>query len=65
MILDLKDAVAPATKDRARAALSTGFTPAPVLIRINARGTRWHLDDLAAAARLAPAGVMLPKAEHP
>lgn len=65
VILDLEDAVEPEAKDRAHAALNTSFTSRPVLIRINARETRWHLDDLAAVARLAPAGVMLPKAEHP
>ncbi|MFG1230023.1 HpcH/HpaI aldolase/citrate lyase family protein [Xanthobacter wiegelii] len=65
VILDLEDAVQPDAKVRGRAALTTAFTPLPVLVRINARGTRCHLDDLAAVARLVPAGVILPKAEDP
>ncbi|MBP8931820.1 MAG: CoA ester lyase [Paracoccus sp.] len=63
VILDLEDAVAADAKDAARAALATDFTDLPVIVRINAIGTPWHADDLAAVARLRPAAVMLPKAE--
>ena len=35
----------------------------PVLVRVNAAGTPWHAEDLAAAASLPLAGVLLPKAE--
>lgn len=63
VILDLEDAVAAADKDTARAAL-TADLGLPVLLRINAAGTEWHKADLAAAARLPLAAVILPKAEE-
>lgn len=62
IIIDLEDAVAPAEKEAARAGLTT-LPPVPVVIRINATGTVWHKADVAAAVLLAPAAVMLPKAE--
>lgn len=65
VILDLEDAVAPAAKATARAALRRDFTTLPVIVRINAAATAWHADDLAAAAALRPAAVMVPKAESP
>jgi len=65
VILDLEDAVPPEAKAQARAQLSTAFTPLPVLVRVNAAGTSWHEEDLAAVAALKPAAVMLPKAEQP
>ena len=64
IILDLEEAVAPEDKVGARAALTTGFTAKPVIVRINAAGTRWHGDDLRAVAGLACAAVMVPKAER-
>lgn len=63
VILDLEDAVAPDQKAAARAALDAGFTGLPVLVRINAGGTEWHAEDLAAVRALRPAAVILPKAE--
>lgn len=63
VILDLEDAVAADAKDLARAALDKGFASLPVIVRVNAHGTPWHLADLAAAAALRPAAVVLPKAE--
>lgn len=67
VIVDLEDAVAPEAKQPAREALAEGLStmPAgmPVLLRINAAGTQWHEADLAAAARLPLAAVLLPKAE--
>ncbi|MBD0417378.1 HpcH/HpaI aldolase/citrate lyase family protein [Oryzicola mucosus] len=63
VIIDLEDAVAPADKDRARASLTTDFTSLPVILRINGAGTPWHAADLAAAAALNVAMVMLPKTE--
>jgi citrate lyase subunit beta/citryl-CoA lyase len=63
VILDLEDAVGPERKESARehvrAWLDDGHQ---AVVRINAPGTPWHDDDLAALARLARA-VMLPKAE--
>ncbi|MFT4160757.1 HpcH/HpaI aldolase/citrate lyase family protein [Shinella sp.] len=68
VIVDLEDAVAPEAKRPARAALAEGLStmPAgiPVLLRINAAGTQWHEADLAAAAHLPLAAVLLPKAEN-
>lgn len=63
VILDLEDAVAAEAKDAARAALAKDFTDLPVILRINAHGTPWHDADVAAAAALRPAAVILPKAE--
>lgn len=63
VILDLEDAVAADAKDAARGALARDFTDLPVIVRINAHGTPWHVADVAAVARLRPAAVMLPKAE--
>lgn len=63
VILDLEDSVAAEAKDAARAALAKGFTHLPVIVRINAYGTSWHAADLMAVAALAPAAVILPKAE--
>ena len=74
VIIDLEDAVAPADKLLARQAL---LAAAPaidaaqrgrLLVRINAAGTPWHADDLAALSGLAAlgiAGVMVSKAESP
>lgn len=65
VIIDLEDAVAPADKDRARAALGAWLTPAhPVLVRINAADTPWFAADLELLARPGIAAVILPKAEH-
>lgn len=67
VIVDLEDAVAPDARDAARAGLAGAFaalaTGMPLLLRVNARGTAWHAHDLAAAAALPLAGVVLPKAE--
>ena len=64
VVLDLEDAVAPADKPAARAHvvawLSEGNT---AVVRVNAVGTPWHADDVAAVRELA-AVVMLPKAER-
>jgi citrate lyase subunit beta/citryl-CoA lyase len=65
VILDLEDAVASPDKDRARAAVGASFTDLPVIVRINAQGTPWHADDIAALQGLPGIGVMLPKAETP
>lgn len=65
VIIDLEDAVATADKDAARAALDTGFTDLPVIVRINAIGTPWHEADLAAVNGKGFAAVILPKSERP
>jgi citrate lyase subunit beta/citryl-CoA lyase len=68
VIVDLEDAVAPAAKDEARAALA-GALPntasVRVFVRVNALDTRWAEDDLAAVVALPIDGVVLPKVESP
>jgi citrate lyase subunit beta/citryl-CoA lyase len=68
LIFDLEDAVAPDAKAAARAAVvaavsAGGYGRRELLVRVNALGTRWGEDDLAAAATLAADGVLLPKVE--
>jgi citrate lyase subunit beta/citryl-CoA lyase len=72
VIADWEDAVAPADKDGARAALLAAcadLAPAQrarLLVRINAAGTAWHAPDLRALAQLVGqgvAGAVVPKAE--
>ena len=72
VIVDLEDAVAPAEKDPARAALVAalpGWSAAQrarLLVRINAPGTEWFDADVQALHALCAngcAGVVLPKAE--
>ena len=65
VIVDLEDAVAPARKTAARAALSAWLRPDhPVLVRINAADTAWFREDSELAGRPGVAGIMLPKAER-
>ncbi len=64
VIVDLEDAVAPADKPAARAALQAWLSPQrPVIVRINAAGTPWFDEDLALCGQPGVAAVMLPKAE--
>jgi citrate lyase subunit beta/citryl-CoA lyase len=63
VIVDLEDAVATEAKDKARAALRAGFTPLPILVRVNGIGTPWHEADMAALAEHDFSGVIVPKAE--
>ena len=67
VIFDLEDAVAPDAKAGARDALADALAARSHgarlrIVRINGEGTPWHEDDLAAAARMAPDAVLLPKA---
>jgi citrate lyase subunit beta/citryl-CoA lyase len=70
LIVDLEDGVLPDAKAEARAR-AEGLWPeldqagAEVLLRANAPGSPWHDDDLLAAARIRPAGLVLPKCEDP
>jgi citrate lyase subunit beta/citryl-CoA lyase len=66
VILDLEDAVAPDLKVEAReqvcaAVRAGGYGSREVVIRINALGTAWGEDDLAAAAEAGPDAVLVPK----
>lgn len=71
IILDLEDAVPPAGKPAARAAIAewlAGDRPAvPALLRINALGTPEALEDLAwlSQGRLVPDGIVMAKVESP
>jgi len=66
VILDLEDAVAPEAKPAARdaavaAVKAGGFGRREVVIRVNALGTPWAVEDLAAAAEAGPDAVLAPK----
>ena len=74
LIVDLEDAVAPDSKDSARAALTDRLPQleasqrARLMVRINAVGTPWHEADLEALAPWLSQGqgaLVLPKAEDP
>ncbi|WP_062429897.1 HpcH/HpaI aldolase/citrate lyase family protein [Herbidospora daliensis] len=63
IILDLEDAVAPAAKPAAREHVRAWLAGGgPGLVRINARGTEWHDDDVALVTEFG-CPVMIPKAE--
>jgi citrate lyase subunit beta/citryl-CoA lyase len=64
VIVDFEDAVPPAEKDSARAALAAWLSPdKAVLVRVNAAGSEWFERDLAACDAAGVTGVILPKAE--
>ncbi|RJT26416.1 CoA ester lyase [Chakrabartia godavariana] len=69
IILDLEDAVPPGMKDEARMAaveaVAAGFGERLTAIRINAPGTRWHLNDLAVVKQSRCDVVIVPKVEAP
>lgn len=67
VVVDLEDSVPPDAKARAAQALGDAWPaldPSRVLVRVNARGTPRHDDDLALCARLRLVAVMVPKAER-
>lgn len=68
VVLDLEDAVSPAAKGAARAAvgdfLRDAAERARVVLRINDASTAWFTDDLALLAASGAATVMLTKAEN-
>ena len=64
VIIDLEYAVADDRKAFARANAQRWMSPAhPVLVRVNASKTEWHLDDLGLLEHPGLRGLMLPKAE--
>jgi citrate lyase subunit beta/citryl-CoA lyase len=70
VILDLEDAVAPEAKVTAReqvmaAVAARGFGGREVIVRINGLDTPWWLDDLSAAVKAGPDGVLVPKISKP
>ena len=63
VIVDLEDAVAPASKASARDAVAGALDASqPVMLRINGADTAWFADDARLSAHPAVAAVMLPKA---
>jgi citrate lyase subunit beta / citryl-CoA lyase len=68
LVLDLEDAVAPEMKVEARARVAAavragGYGRREIVVRVNALGTPWGRDDLAAAADAGADAVLLPKVE--
>ena len=68
LILDLEDAVAPDAKAEARTAACAAVTSGEygareLTIRVNAAGTEWHEDDLAAACAAGPDAIVVPKVD--
>jgi len=64
VIVDLEDAVAPAKKNEARAAIGNWLSSGrAVVLRINAGTSEWFRDDLHLARAPGVAGILLPKAE--
>lgn len=65
VIIDLEDAVAPADKHAARAALCAWLRPGHrVIVRINSVESPWFADDLGVCGLPGVAAVMVPKAER-
>jgi citrate lyase subunit beta / citryl-CoA lyase len=69
VVLDLEDAVAPAAKAAARAAVAalfaSGAAAGRLVVRINDEATPWFDDDLALLREAGVRAAMLPKAERP
>ncbi len=70
LILDLEDSVAPEAKALARERVcelvrARTFGARPVALRINAMGSAWYDDDLAAAASVGPDAVLVTKVQAP
>jgi citrate lyase subunit beta / citryl-CoA lyase len=68
LVLDLEDAVAPEMKAEARAQVlaavrAGGYGHREIVVRVNALGTPWGRDDLAAVAEASVDAVLLPKVE--
>ena len=69
LIFDLEDSVAPDAKLGARTQIAAalkqgGYGKRELVLRVNAAATPWHRDDLAFAATLPIAAVLLPKTEN-
>lgn len=63
VVVDLEDAVAPASKVAARDAVAGALdAAAPVVLRVNGADTAWFADDARLAAHPGVAAAMLPKA---
>jgi len=67
---NLEDAVAPEAKETARlqvmaAVKARGFGSREVIVRINGLDTAWWVDDVDAAAKAHPDGILVPKISRP
>ncbi len=75
VIIDLEDAVAPADKIAAREKLPAIFASRPaanilghrceMVVRVNALASEWGSDDLLAASKFEPDGILLSKVATP
>ncbi|MER8902867.1 CoA ester lyase [Mesorhizobium sp. M0514] len=70
VIIDLEDAVAPSDKIAARDRLAGIFASRPkrrceMIVRVNALSSEWGNDDLLAAAKFVPDGILLSKVATP
>jgi citrate lyase subunit beta/citryl-CoA lyase len=72
VIIDLEDAVAPGDKLSGRGKLAGIFANRPIvgrrcemIVRINALSSEWGADDLMAASKCEPDGILLPKVNTP
>ncbi|CCV10556.1 CoA ester lyase [Mesorhizobium sp. STM 4661] len=70
VIIDLENAVAPADKIAAREKLAGIFADragrrCEMVVRVNALASEWGADDLMAAVRCEPDGILLPKVDTP
>ncbi|ESZ31089.1 MULTISPECIES: CoA ester lyase [unclassified Mesorhizobium] len=70
VIIDLEDAVAPSDKIAARDKLAGIFASRPkrrceMIVRVNALSSEWGNDDLLAAAKFEPDGILLSKVATP
>jgi citrate lyase subunit beta/citryl-CoA lyase len=66
IIFDLEDSVAPDLKEQARAracaaAADPGYGHRELAIRVNGMDTKWHGDDVRAAAKAGPDAIVVPK----
>jgi len=70
LIFDLEDSVAPDAKPAARETVTAavqqgGYSPREIIIRINGLNTPWGADDLLAAVKAKPSGLLAPKINAP
>jgi citrate lyase subunit beta/citryl-CoA lyase len=68
LILDLEDSVAPEAKQGARAQVAAavkagGYGKREIIVRVNALSTPWGRDDIEAAGRAKPDGILAPKVD--
>jgi len=66
LIFDLEDSVAPEAKEGARGQIADalaggGYGKREIIVRINALATPWGRDDIRAAAKARPHGILAPK----